>query len=141
MQQNCSASVVSSNIALSNAYVATPNAGNYSSILKSCCHGAPVAEYSYDPCMIYCNVTAPASTQELTDCLVANAGDMDLAIMQNQNATHSTPSPTESTKSATQAPTATGKPAEGDAVRRKGLSKAVWMVFGLGVIGAFGELL
>jgi hypothetical protein len=138
MPQNCSATSVTSNADLSNAYVTTPNVDNYLSILKLCCHGEPIAEYSYDPCMLYCNVTAPASTKEVADCVGANREDMSLAIMQNENTTQSTPPPTKSPTSATQTPKATPKPAEGDAVRREGLSKTVWMVFGLGTMGAFG---
>ncbi|PVI03994.1 hypothetical protein DM02DRAFT_652014 [Periconia macrospinosa] len=113
MQQNCSASDLSSNSELSNAYIGTPNTGNYSSILQLYYHGAPVAQYSTDPCMIYCNVTAPSSTQEIADCVFANVGSMKYAM--------ATPSPTASIKSATQSPTATGKAAEEGAVRREGL--------------------
>jgi hypothetical protein len=129
---------LSTNPELHNAYLGIPNIGNYSSALQLCCLGAPVAQYNTDPCMIYCNVTAPATTKEVSDCVVASVGS---GTIGGENSTDSTPSPTASIESATQSPTATGKAAEGGAVRREGLSKVVWMVVGLGILGAVEELL
>ncbi|KAF2472640.1 uncharacterized protein BDR25DRAFT_302395 [Lindgomyces ingoldianus] len=141
---NCSASTISSNPFLNNAYVGIPNVNNFTSLLQSCCQGAPVAQYASNPCMIYCNVTLPTTTQEVADCVAANAEGQKFGTVQSQNVTHSTPTSTGSatasgTASVMQSPSP-GATGEGSAGRMEGLSRMGWMVFGLGMLGVFGGL-
>ncbi|ORY18975.1 hypothetical protein BCR34DRAFT_595805 [Clohesyomyces aquaticus] len=119
----CNGSMIMSNTAINQAYVGIWNSGgNLSTALESCCH-APVAQYSIDnPCMIYCNVTAPGlTTKTVQECIAKFAGNLASVTKENGTATTST----------TQSPSPTGA-----AVSQRGLSVMGWMVFGLGVWGA-----